>query len=162
MVCLDSVFPRFSLVALTTSTLAGSRAHCEQLVDALFECSALKVGDRIPASVRRNPKMFFEIFKKERAKMSRNLASSAGQASATEAASEHIGGVLVPSATVAASQLPLVKVAFKGGRVVKTKRVPLVGSFRGMVEALRDTFGIAATLTIKLSCDDGQEHSEYQ
>ena len=56
------------MAALTTSPLAGSRAHCKQLGDLLFESSQLSADDRIPPSLRRNPKMFFEIFEKERNK----------------------------------------------------------------------------------------------
>ena len=161
------------MAALTTSPLAGSRAHCKELGDLLFESSTLKDSDRIPTTLRRNPKMFFEIFEKEKAKMAaaagpaETAAAVAPGAAGAPTASPAASSAVPPTSATPAGQPPevagsrlLVKVTYtKDGLVVKTKRVQMAKTFNDMIASLRVAFGVPTHYIIKLSVHDGKDWS---
>ena len=154
-----SIHVRFTVKMLTSSPTAGSKAHCQELTKILFAETSLNEDSRIPTVLRKDPRMFFQVFEQERKKKT-TVAGAAPEssdvASRSMAAVPGTLGTAPDSVARAEGQgdgddTVFVKVSVsENGVNLKTKSIPFCTSFQKMTTNVKRAFSLPASTRFML------------
>ena len=169
---------------LTSSPKVGTRAHGRELAEALFAETSFTKESMIPAALRKNPAMFFEMFEHERRKRKHAAVDTAAAAAAIEATTAAAAAAVRKEATAAAAAAAAVRkeataaaadalaadapapvaaaprpvyIKVTMPTMGKSKRVPFQTSLEAMNATLKEAFGIPKRIHLVLRYRDGAE-----
>ena len=163
-----SIHVRFTVKELTSSPLAGSKAHCQELTKILYAETSLNEDSRIPTVLRRNPRLFFQVFEQERKKKRADAVAAPGGSGVASRSMVAVPGTLgaAPDSgcdgqgsrlTARAEgqgdgdDTVFVKVSVtKNGVTLKTKSIPFCTSFQQMTTNVKHAFSLPASTTFML------------
>ena len=163
-----SIHVRFTVKRLTSSPTAGSKAHCQELTKILFAETSLNEDSRIPTVLRKDPRMFFQVFEQERKKKttvagaapessdvaSRSMAAVPGTlGTAPDSGCDGQGSRLTARAEGQGDgdDTVFVKVSVsENGVNLKTKSIPFCTSFQKMTTNVKRAFSLPASTRFML------------
>ena len=149
---------RFNVNKLTSSPTAGSKAHCQELTKILFAETSLNEDSRIPTVLRRDPRLFFQVFEQERKKKTTEAGAAPGTlGAAPDSGCDGQGALLTAPAEGRdyGGDALFVKVSVsKNGVDLKTKSIPFCTSFQEMTANVKRAFSLPVATHFMLYCRD--------